>query len=142
MSDLLIKVLNPNAKLPRRGTEGAGGWDLFGLYDKPFIVKPYHPVRIPTGIALTLPEGTVGLVRPRSSAFGKGLLVNGTIDSDYTGEAFVVLINLSPWPVTLEPGIAYAQLIITKYEVPELKVVEELPQTKRGDKGFGHTSGK
>ena len=99
---------------------------------------------IPTGIAISIPEGFEGQVRPRSGlAIKNGITVinaPGTIDSDYRGEIKVPIINLGDKDFIVERGMRIAQLIIARYEKIEWNLVEQLPQnTTRGDAGFGST---
>ena len=134
---LQVKKLNPKAILPTRGHSGDAGLDLYTLNDKPIILKPHGFVKVPTGIAIKLPEGTTGLVQPRSSAFGRGLWVHGVIDSPYVGEVFLMITNLSDHDIAIEPFSRYAQMVIVKYENIVVAEVSELPTTERGDRGFG-----
>ena len=98
---------------------------------------------VATGISVAIPLGYEGQVRPRSGlAIKQGLsLVNtpGTIDADYRGEIKVILINLGQDPITIEPGQRMAQLVICPVVVPQLVEVAELPETERGNGGFGST---
>jgi dUTP pyrophosphatase len=98
---------------------------------------------VPTGIAVALPPGHEGQIRPRSGlAVKHGLTVlnaPGTIDEDYRGEVQVALINLGQSPVLIEPGMRVAQLVIAPTTRVSLEECEELDQTHRGPGGFGHT---
>ena len=112
--------------------------------DEDLIIVPNQRILIPTGIAISIPEGFEGQVRPRSGlAVKNGITVinaPGTIDSDYRGEIKVPIINLGDKDFIVERGMRIAQLIIARYEKIEWNLVEQLPQnTTRGDAGFGST---
>ncbi|HKQ60453.1 MAG TPA: dUTP diphosphatase, partial [Candidatus Polarisedimenticolaceae bacterium] len=106
-------------------------------------LAPGQRALVPTGIALALPEGYEGQVRPRSGlALRHGLtLLNspGTIDADYRGEVGVVLINLGAEPVRIAVGDRIAQLVVQRVPRVRLVEVEALPESARGAGGFGHT---
>jgi len=106
-------------------------------------LEPGQRALVPTGIALEIPPGYEGQVRPRSGlALRHGIgMVNapGTIDSDYRGEIGVLLINHGSETVELRRGERIAQLVLARYERAVLEEVEELSATPRGDGGFGHT---
>lgn len=133
---LKVKKLNPQAKLPVRSSEGAGGWDLCAL-ESQFIPEGSY-FKIPTGLAMALPHRTVGLLRSRSSSFRTGLVIDGTIDEDYRGELFIC--GWAMRSVEVEAGQRVAQLILTDYQRGTIGVeVIDLPETLRGDGGFGST---
>lgn len=141
---LKIKRLNPRAVLPSRGTDGSAGMDLRALLDEPVTVPAGGRVMVPTGIAIQLPSSeTVGLVYARSGlAVKHGLTLSncvGVIDSDYTGEIRVGLVNLSDAAYTIQPDERIAQLVIAPVLLPEIEEVGELDQTGRGAGGFGST---
>ncbi len=141
---LKIKKTDPRAVLPTRATPGSAGMDLRALLDEPLTVLPGARVSVPTGIAIGLPSPeTVGLVYARSGLATKhGLTLSncvGVIDSDYTGELRVGMVNLSDEPYTIEPGERIAQLVIAPVLLPAVETVDELEQTARGDGGFGST---
>ena len=129
---------------PAFQSAGAAGLDLAAGVREPLILKPGEIHLVPTGWAVAIPEGYEGQVRPRSGlALKKGLtMINavGTIDSDYRGELQMPMINLGPEPVTINRGDRVAQMIISKYERPEVVEAEELTDTARGRGGFGSTS--
>ena len=129
---------------PARQTAGAAGLDLAAGVDRPLTLAPGDIALVPTGWAVAIPEGFEGQVRPRSGlALKQGLtMVNtpGTIDSDYRGEIQLPMINLGRDPVTISRGQRVAQLIISRVELPEIVVVDELSETGRGSGGFGSTS--
>lgn len=129
--------------MPRYQSEHAAGMDLAADLDERLVLNPLERAAVPTGMAIEIPAGFEGQVRPRSGrALGEGLaLVNspGTIDADYRGEIRVIVINLGDKPITIEPGDRIAQLVIAPVARAELIEVEELEQTARNDRGFGHT---
>lgn len=139
---LKFKKLEEWAKIPTPPREGDAGLDLFVSDKFPsfFMLNPGMMVMVDTGLAIELPEGTVGLVRPRSSAFKKGILVEGVIDSSYTGSAKLMIRNIGKDCVIIEPGKAYAQLVVLNYnQITELEEVTELKKTERGESGWGST---
>jgi dUTP pyrophosphatase len=129
--------------LPRYASELASGIDLFAALEESVEIKPGEYKLIPTGIALAVPPGYEGQVRPRSGlALNHGITIlnsPGTIDADYRGEIKVILINLSGETYTVQRGERIAQLVIHALARVELKLVDELPPSNRGDGGFGHT---
>lgn len=137
--DLHIKILKQDAIVPTRGTDESAGYDLFCLHDNPIMLEYGNVIRIGTGLAMKIPDGMVGVIQPRSSAFHRGILTNGWVDSDYRGEVFVTFQQTSRNINKLEPGKSYAQLILMKYEKLNTKIVKELPDTKRGTGGLGST---
>ena len=146
MADLTLKIkkLDPRAVLPTRATPGRAGMDLYALLDAPLTILPGQRAGVPTGIAIGLPSPeTVGLVYARSGLATKhGLTLSncvGVIDSDYTGELRVGMVNLSDEPYTIEPGERIAQLVIAPVLLPAVEEVAELEKTARGDGGFGST---
>ncbi len=135
-----IKKLNNNANISR-ATEGSAGLDLSCL--ETLIIDPQTTLLVPTGIAVAIPSGFVGKVYIRSSlAVKMGItLVNsvGVIDSDYRGEIKIALYNISPHPVNILGGERIAQLVIEPILMPDLEFVDDLPETLRGEGGFGST---
>ena len=129
--------------LPAYATAAAAGVDLAAAIDAPLILGPGERKDVPTGIALALPPGWEGQVRPRSGlALRHGITVlnsPGTIDADYRGEIRVVLANLGSAPVTIARGERIAQLVIAPVSRAEWQLVSELPATARGTGGFGST---
>lgn len=141
--EIRIKRLRDNAVLPRYMTDGAAGMDLCAAVEEPLRLMPGERKLVPTGIALAIPPGYEGQVRPRSGlALRQGIgMVNapGTIDADYRGEIGVILINLGSEAATIAPGDRIAQLVIAPVQRACLVPVEELDETDRGEGGFGHT---
>jgi dUTP pyrophosphatase len=138
--------LRPDAVLPSYATDGAAGLDLSAALDAPLEVPSLGRVRVPTGLAIALPAGHEGQVRPRSGLAARhGLTVlnaPGTIDEDYRGELQVLLVNLGSEAVTLMPGDRIAQLVVapvTHVRVELREQLDDLGATERGVGGFGST---
>lgn len=138
-----VKLLRPGAILPQYMTPQAAGMDLCAALASPICLRPGERQLIPTGLAMAIPAGFEGQVRPRSGlALRQGLaLVNapGTIDADYRGEIGIIMINHGQESVTLNPGDRIAQLVIAPVVRGQLLAVEDLEQTQRSEGGFGHT---
>jgi dUTP pyrophosphatase len=143
MPALQIQRLRPDAVLPRYMTAGAAGMDLHAAMDGPVALAPGERAVIPTGLAMAIPAGFEGQVRPRSglAAAHRVTMINapGTIDADYRGEVRVLLVNLGQVSVTLAPGQRIAQLVIAPVVQAQPVEVETLPATERGAGGFGST---
>jgi dUTP diphosphatase len=129
--------------VPQYMTPGASGMDLFASLEEEITLEPGERKLIPTGIAVAIPKGFEGQVRPRSGlAIQKGVgIVNGpgTIDSDYRGEIGVLLINFGKEPFTIHDGERIAQMVISQVFRATLIEVDDLPVTQRQGGGFGHT---
>lgn len=129
--------------LPRYQSDQAAGLDLCADIDGEWTLAPLARRAVPTGLAIALPAGHEGQVRPRSGlALRHGITcINspGTIDADYRGEIQVLLVNLSSEPYTLRRGERIAQLVVAAVVRAELDEVDILPTTVRGDGGFGST---
>lgn len=141
---LKIQKVRENAVMPTRATDGSAGMDLYAWLEQPLTVKVGERVRIPTGIAIGLPNNeTVALVFARSGlAVKHGLTLSncvGVIDSDYTGEIQVGLINQGYVDYTIQPEERIAQLVVMPVLMPDVKEVDSLDQTARGAGGFGST---
>lgn len=137
-----MKRLHPRAQLPHRAHPGDAGADLVTVSD--LSLAPGERALAPTGIALAIPAGYVGLIHPRSGlAFRSGLTVlnaPGTIDAGYRGEIKVLLYNASPSEtITLKAGERIAQLVIVAVALPQFAAVSDLDDTTRGADGFGST---
>jgi len=146
MSDVIqipVKLLREEATLPQYMTTQAAGMDLCAALLAPMTLHPGERTLIPTGLAMAIPVGFEGQVRPRSGlALRQGLaLVNapGTIDADYRGEIGIIMINHGQDSVTLNPGDRIAQLVIAPVVRARLIAVEVLEHTQRSEGGFGHT---
>ncbi len=129
--------------LPAYQTEGAAGMDLRAAVDAEVVIPPMGRALIPTGVAVALPRGVEGQIRPRS-----GLAVRhgvtclnspGTIDADYRGEIQVILANLGEQPFPVRRGDRIAQIVFSPVLTARLSVVADLDATARGAGGFGHT---
>ena len=131
--------------LPSYQSALAAGLDLVAAVpaDTPVTIAPGARALIPTGIAIALPEGYEAEVRPRSGlALKNGVtLLNapGTVDADYRGEVACIMINLGSEPFVIADGDRIAQLVIHKVCRAELEEVAVLPESSRGEGGFGHT---
>jgi dUTP pyrophosphatase len=129
--------------LPAYQTEGAAGMDLVAGVPEPVTLAPGERRLVPCGVFIALPEGYEAQVRPRSGlALRHGIsMANtpGTVDADYRGELQVILINLGQEPFVVTRGMRIAQLVVAPVTRAELVEVDELPQSRRGVGGFGHT---
>lgn len=137
------KVSGANVDLPSYATPGSAGLDLQAALNETVVIAPGQRRLIPTGLKLALPNGYEGQVRPRSGlALRHGITVvnsPGTIDADFRGEVGIVLINHGQEPVTITPGMRIAQLVVARVEQVQLRWVETLPSTTRGEGGYGST---
>ena len=133
---------NPDLPLPSRQTTASAGFDLASA-EPDFVLAPGERRLVSTGLALEIPPGIEGQVRPRSGlALRHGITMPnapGTIDPDYRGEVRVILQNSGGQPVTIARGDRIAQLVFARYETPELVDVAELEASTRGAGGFGST---
>ncbi len=140
---LLVLPHGQGLPLPAYATADAAGVDLVAAIDTPLSLAPGERKDVPTGIALALPPGWEGQVRPRSGiALRHGLAVlnsPGTVDADYRGEIRVILANLGSAPVTIARGERIAQLVIAPVSRAVWDVVAQLTATARGTCGFGST---
>ncbi len=138
-----VKKLHPDSKIPKYMTELAAGMDISAFLGSAITIKPGQRCLIPTGLAFAIPAGYEVQVRPRSGlAIKHGIaLVNspGTIDADYRGEISIILINHGAENFTINSGDRIAQIVVAPVCRVELVPVAELPETKRGSGGFGHT---
>ncbi|MGN0062791.1 MAG: dUTP diphosphatase [Nocardioides sp.] len=139
-----VRRLDPDLPLPSYAHPGDAGADLCTTVD--VRLGPGERALVPTGIAIALPEGYVALVHPRSGLAARhGVsIVNtpGTVDSGYRGEVKVLLVNHDlVEPVELRRGDRVAQLVVQRYERADFVAVDELPDSVRGDGGYGSTGG-
>ena len=129
--------------IPSYATLGSAGVDLSAAIREDLVLTPLQRILVPTGISISLPEGYEAQVRPRSGlALKNGITVlnsPGTIDSDYTGEIGVILINLGQEEFVISRGMRIAQMIVAKVEQAFFKETDELVGTSRGNAGFGST---
>ena len=145
MSMVQIKKLRENAVLPVRGSAFAAGYDLCACLegDETVIIPPHHTLKIGTGLAFALPEGTFGAVFARSGLASKQDLrpanCVGVVDSDYRGECFIALHNDGTQERTIRHGDRNAQLVLLPFLPMEFEEVDALSETARGEGGFGST---
>lgn len=141
-SNTLSVILDEGAVKPERAHPGwDAGLDLFApTHLGKASLWPGGRLIVETGVHVQIPEGHVGLITSKSGLMAEhGILTTGTIDSGYTGEIRVVLFNFGHSTYYVEPGQKVAQLVIFPIKTPEVRVVEDLPKTARGDGGFGST---
>ena len=144
MVKLLIKKLQKNIILPEYKTDGSSGMDLMANVEQTVKIFPGEKKIISTGIMVAIPEQYEIQIRPRSGLAAKNgisvLNTPGTIDSDYRGEIKVILINLGKDIFEINKNDRIAQMIVCPIIKVELKEVESLPKTIRGEGGFGSTN--
>lgn len=132
--------------LPSYESKYAAGMDLRAALEEPVELPPGKRKLIPTGLKMAIPEGFEAQVRPRSGlAYRNGItMLNtpGTIDADYRGELKVLAVNHGDEPFVINHGDRVAQMIIAPVTQAQVQEVNELPETKRGDGGFGSTGVK
>ena len=143
MVKVLIKRLDPAVKLPIYKTSGASGMDLMAFIKKPINIKPKTSSLIPTGLTVAFSKNYEIQIRPRSGLAAKNnisvLNTPGTIDSDYRGEIKVILYNHGNNDFTINNGDRIAQMILAPVVKMELEETSNLPETIRGEGGFGST---
>ena len=151
MTAIDVKVMRlphgADLPLPAYQSAGAAGLDLCAAVptDAPLTIAPGRWVSVPAGIAIALPPGTEGQVRPRSGLAARHgisiLNAPGTIDADYRGEIQVLLVNFGSEPFAIRRGDRIAQLIVAPIVQARLIEVANLDETRRGAGGFGSTGG-
>lgn len=140
-----VRCVRPGAEelLPARQTAGSSGFDLRADVESELVIPPMGRADVPTGLALAIPHGAEGQVRPRSGlALRHGVTClnsPGTIDSDYRGEVRVILANLGDAPFAVRRGDRIAQIVFAPVLDARLEVVPSLDDTDRGGGGFGST---
>ncbi len=143
MTKVLIKKLDPAVELPAYKTEGASGMDLMALLKKPINLKPNSSCLVPTGLAVAFSSDFEIQIRPRSGLAAKNnisvLNTPGTIDSDYRGEIKVILFNHGKNDFLINNKDRIAQMILTPVIKMDLEETDYLPETIRGEGGFGST---
>ena len=143
MVKVLVKKLNSSAQLPSYKTSGASGMDLMACIEKPINLKPGKSCLIPTGLSVAFSEKYEIQIRPRSGLAAKNnisvLNTPGTIDSDYRGELKIILFNHSSESFTINNNDRVAQMVLTPVIKMELEENNELPDSIRGEGGFGST---
>jgi len=137
--EIPVRLLHPSARLPRAAHPGDAGADLFSVEE--VVIPPGERREVGTGLALAIPPGYAGFVQPRSGlAFRHGIMVvnsPGLIDAGYRGEVRVSLYNSGHDPFPVGVGDRIAQLVIQKVEEPVFVTAAELPESARGQGGFG-----
>lgn len=144
MDMVKIKKVRENAIVPQRATVGSAGADLCACIDEPITIKPGDLAKIPTGIAIALPNAELGAFLFARSGLGvkHGICLSngvGVVDSDYRGEIAVGLCNVGSEPYTIEPNERIAQMVIMPVALLPLCEVDDLDKTERGEGGFGST---
>ena len=143
MAKVLIKKLNSKVELPIYKTDGASGMDLMAFIEKPIRIAPNSSYLVPTGLSMAFSEGYEVQIRPRSGLAAKKnitvLNTPGTIDSDYRGEIKVILFNHGKEDFLINNKDRIAQMILMPVIKMELEETDNLPDTLRGDGGFGST---
>jgi len=143
MVKVLIKKLDPTVELPAYKTEGASGMDLMALLNEPINLKPNSSCLVPTGLAVAFSSDFEIQIRPRSGLAAKNsisvLNTPGTIDSDYRGEIKVILFNHGKSDFLINNKDRIAQMILTPVIKMDLEETDDLPETIRGEGGFGST---
>lgn len=134
-----IKKIDDGAKVPRFALDGDVAMDLYSNVDA--VLKPGKRMSCPTGIAIKVPRGYAGLIWDRSGLSHKSGIktLGGVIDSNYTGEWLVGMVNLGEEEYEIEKGERIAQVVFQKVEVPEIEEVDEFEETSRGDRRLGST---
>ncbi len=143
MAKVLIKKLDPAVELPSYKTDGASGMDLMAILNEPINLKPNSSCLVPTGIAVAFSSDFEIQIRPRSGLAAKNsisvLNSPGTIDSDYRGEIKVILFNHGKNDFLINNKDRIAQMILTPVIKMEFEERDDLPETVRGEGGFGST---
>ena len=143
MAKVLIKKLNPNVELPSYKTTGASGMDLMAFIVKPIKIAPNSSYLVPTGLSIAFSDDYEVQIRPRSGLAAKDnitvLNTPGTIDSDYRGEIKIILFNHGKDDFLINNKDRVAQMILTPVVKIEFQETDNLPDTLRGESGFGST---
>ena len=146
MVKILIKKTNTEVITPKYKTDGSSGVDLSAFLEKKVIIKPNSSELIPTGLQVAIPEELEIQIRPRSGLAAKesiGVLNSpGTIDSDYRGELKIILFNHGKKNFIINNGDRIAQMVLVPILKMEFEEVDNLPDTVRGQGGFGSTGKK
>lgn len=143
MVKVLIKKLNPSVQIPTYKTNGASGMDLMAFIEKPINLEPGKSCLVPTGLSVAFPEKYEIQIRPRSGLAVKNnisvLNTPGTIDSDYRGEIKIILFNHGNKNFIINNKDRIAQMVLAPIIKMELEETNELPESIRGEGGFGST---
>ena len=146
MVKILIKKTNKKVITPKYKTDGSSGVDLSAFLGKKVVIKPNSSELIPTGLQVAIPEELEIQIRPRSGLAAKesiGVLNSpGTIDSDYRGELKIILFNHGKEDFIINNGDRIAQMVLVPIVKMEFEEVDSLPNTVRGQGGFGSTGKK
>ena len=146
MVKILIKKTNKEVTTPKYKTDGSSGVDLSAFLEKKVVIKPNSSELIPTGLQVAIPEEYEIQIRPRSGLAAKesiGVLNSpGTIDSDYRGELKIILFNHGKEDFIINNGDRIAQMVLVPIIKMEFEEVDSLPDTVRGQGGFGSTGKK
>ena len=146
MVKILIKKTSKKVITPKYKTDGSSGVDLSAFLEKKVVIKPNSSELIPTGLQVAIPEEFEIQIRPRSGLAAKesiGVLNSpGTIDSDYRGELKIILFNHSNKDFIINNGDRIAQMVLVPILKMEFEEVDSLPNTVRGQGGFGSTGKK
>ena len=146
MVKILIKKTSKEVITPKYKTDGSSGVDLSAFLDKEVVIKPNSSELIPTGLQVAIPEELEIQIRPRSGLAAKesiGVLNSpGTIDSDYRGELKIILFNHGNKDFIINNGDRIAQMVLVPILKMEFEEVDSLPDTVRGQGGFGSTGKK
>ena len=146
MVKILIKKTNKEVITPKYKTDGSSGVDLSAFLEKKVVIKPNSSELIPTGLQVAIPEELEIQIRPRSGLAAKesiGVLNSpGTIDSDYRGELKIILFNHGNKDFIINNGDRIAQMVLVPIVKMEFEEVDSLPNTVRGQGGFGSTGKK
>ena len=146
MVKILIKKTNRKVITPKYKTDGSSGVDLSAFLDKEVVIKPNSSELVPTGLQVAIPEELEIQIRPRSGLAAKesiGVLNSpGTIDSDYRGELKIILFNHGKEDFIINNGDRIAQMVLVPIVKMEFEEVDNLPNTVRGQGGFGSTGKK
>ena len=140
---LLNEKLVKTGYKPKYMTSLSSGVDLISASEKTLIIKPMKRILVPTGIAIAIPKGFEGQIRPRSGlALKYGITIPntpGTIDADYRGEIKILLMNLGNEDFNVNFGDRIAQMVFMPIVTADFILTGKLSETERGDGGFGHT---
>jgi len=143
MVKVLLKKLDSSVELPSYKTDGASGMDLMAFIKEPINLKPYTSCLVPTGISVAFSDEFEIQIRPRSGLAAKNsisvLNTPGTIDSDYRGEIKVILFNHGSNDFLINNKDRIAQMVLTPVVKMDLEETDDLPNTVRGEGGFGST---
>jgi dUTP pyrophosphatase len=136
--EIKVKRIHPEAKLPVYGHPGDAGFDLFAC--EGLVLGPGEVKAVPTGIALAIPRGFVGLIWDKSGISLKGVhKLAGVVDAGYRGEVRVVMVNLGRAPYEIHAGMKIAQMLVQPIQEARIVEADSLDDTSRGEGGFGST---